>query len=196
MSGFQKNGLPVEVIKFDTIGTHEWGDTSTWPATDNSTWECRPEDGQAIVLTEVMTVFCEDTQIPEDNAMLIEFWIKEIPTPVRTYCYKDFRDWFARSFTKNRIEFNNQGMLQFDIPFSQPPALWSSSGIDMTTGAPHIDAQGNYKLWKMTIRLANDTPYLNSDGDPAALARGKYVAEIYEDPDYVAPVSSSSSSSS
>jgi hypothetical protein len=52
------------------------------------------------------------------------------------------------------------------------------------------------KVSEMTVRIGDDQPYKNSEGGPAGMARAKYVAEVYVDPDYVAPSSSSSSSSS
>jgi len=85
-------------------------------------------------------------------------------------------------------------MLQFDIPFSQPPTLWSSAG--MTPQGPKVDAMGIPKVNQMTVRIADNQPYVTSTGDPAGMARAKYVAEVYLDPDYVPPSSSSSSSSS
>lgn len=85
-------------------------------------------------------------------------------------------------------------MLQFDIPFSQPPTLWSSAG--MTPQGPKVNAMGVPKVNQMTVRIADDQPYITSTGDQAGMARAKYVAEVYVDPDYVPPAPSSSSSSS
>jgi hypothetical protein len=177
MSGFQKNGLPVEVKKFDTIGSHEWVDTSTWPASDDSKWTLEPAPGEAIKLTEVMVVFSEDAIMHEGGDLVVEFWIDALPdTPVFSYAYRDFRDWFARAFQKTSISYQGITMMQFDIPFSQPPTLWSSTGLD---------AVGIPKLNKMTVRIADDMPYRTSEGGDAHMARAKYVAEVYQDPDYV-----------
>lgn len=103
MSGYQKNGLPVEVQYFDTIGSHEWVDNSTWPAEDDSKWTLRPDAGLAIKLTEVMVVICEDAVMHEGGDLVVEFWIDGLPYPVKSYKYSSFRDWFARSFEKHSI---------------------------------------------------------------------------------------------
>ena len=191
MSGTQRDGLPVEVKRFDTIGTHDFSDNTTWSDSTSSLWVLIPDDGEAIRLTEVMTNFSEDLHIHEGGEVLVEFWIDPIPAPVVVVSYASIADWFSRAFEKYHIPYSgpdsSANIIQLNIPFSQAPVLWSSGGVNMETGIPAVDAQGQPKLTKMTVRIADDVPYTTIDGGVVALARSKYVAEIYVDPDYVAP---------
>jgi len=177
--GVQKNGLPVEVKYFDTIGTHEWGKPSTWPAPDDSKWELEPVGGEAMRLTEVMIVFTENTVIHEGGQMVVEFWIDGNENPVRSYTYASVNDWMGRALSKERLPYEgpevSHNIIQLNIPFAQPPVLWSSAGND---------AEGNPKVNRMSIRIADNQPYRQPDGENAELVRAKYFAEVYVDPDY------------
>lgn len=179
--GTQKNGLPVEVKYFDTIGTHEWGQPATWPSPTDSKWTLEPVAGEVIRLTEASIVFTEDTVIHSGGALVFEFWITGVPTPVKAYSYESINDWLSRSERRERLDCSGtplgKQLLQLNIPFAQPPVLWSSIGND---------AQGNPKVNKMTIRISDNQPYKDAAGVNAALARAKYFAEVYEDPDYQA----------
>lgn len=178
-SGTQKNGLPVEVKYFDTIGTHEWGKPSTWPSPDDSRWTLDPEGGEAVKITEVMVVLTENTVIHEGGDMVIEFWIDGNDGPVKSHSYASVNDWMSRALDKERLPYAgpevSQNIIQLNIPFAQQPVLWSSAGTD---------AQGNPKLNKMTVRIADDQPYKQPDGEGAELVRAKYFVEVYVDPDY------------
>ena len=178
-AGTQKNGLPVEVKYFDTIGTHEWGNPDTWPSPDNSEWTLQPAAGEAIRLSEAMIVFTEDTVIHVGGEMIIEFWKTGFQAPVKYYTYKSFNDWMSRALMKERLPYNgpelDANVIQLNIPFAQPPVLWSSEGVD---------AEGMPKLNKMTIRIADNVPYKKTGGENSQLVRAKYFAEVYVDPDY------------
>jgi hypothetical protein len=180
--GTQRNGVPVEVKSFDTIGMHDFSNTSQWPSPLDSSWVIDPSDGYSeyhnsvLKLTELQLDLSENLIIHEGGELLVEFFINGVPNPVFTYTYKSISDWISRANEKKKIDYNGLigPFMQFNVMFAKPPWLWTSTGID---------AAGNYKLNKMVIRIADNQPYKNSEGNPAKICLGRYFAEIYEDPD-------------
>jgi len=180
-NGTQPNGLPTNVLRHDTVGSHDWADTSTWPAVDDSGWVVEPEAGEVLVLQEAHVYFSENIIMHENGQLLVEFYMDGNPDPVKTITYADMRDWIARAFEHYRIPYDGAtgteitGPVQhFVIPFSQPPILWSSAGVD---------ALGNPKLNKMIVKIGNDSPYQKVGGGNAEMGRARYVVDIYADPD-------------
>jgi len=180
--GTQRNGLPVEVDYFDTIGVHDYADSSQWPVEGNSAWTLDPTDessqyhGKVVKITELQLDLAEDIVMHEGGQLLVEFYMPGNPNPVATFTYSSMADWISRAVEKKKID--NQGeigpFIQYNIVFSIPPTFWTSTGVD-ATGAP--------KLNKMVVRIADNTPYKDSEGSPAKIARPRYFAEVYSDPD-------------
>lgn len=181
--GTQRNGLPVEVDYFETIGVHDFADTSQWPATDNSTWTLDPTDenskyhDKVVKITEMQLDLAEDIEMHATGNLVVEFFMTGNPNPVATYLYKSMADWISKSAEKVKID--NQGsvgpFIQYNILFSIPPTFWTSAGLD---------AAGGPKFNKMTIRIADNVPYKNVAGTAVAkIARPRYFAEVYNDPD-------------
>ena len=180
--GTQRNGLPVEVDYFDTIGIHDYADTSQWTASNDSSWvldptsESSPYHDKAVKLTEMQLDLAEDIVMHEGGELVVEFYMTGNPNPVRTFTYASMADWISRSESKQKVD--NQGVvgpfIQYNILFAVPPIFWTSAGLD---------AQGNPKMNKMIIKIADNVPYKDGDGNPAKIARPRYFAEIYTDPD-------------
>ncbi len=181
--GTQENGLPVE-CKFDTIGMHDFSDASTWKTpVGSSSWILDPTDAESpfhnkvIKLNEIQLDFAELIKIHVDGELLIEFYMTGNSNPVKTISYKSMSDWISRSHTKQRVDYKAASVgpfMQYNIAFAEPPTLWTSTGVD-TLGDP--------KLNKMVVRIADNEPYKDEEGEPGKLARGRYFAEIYDDPD-------------
>jgi|GEM_PF-4368354 len=180
--GTQENGLPVE-CKFDTIGMHDFSNTEGWPATDDSRWtldptnESSPYHDKVVRLNEIQLDFAELIKIHDGGELVIEFFMTGNPNPVVSRSYVTMSDWISRSHAKQRIDYKAASVgpyMQYNIAFADPPALWTSAGVDLL---------GNPKLNKMVVRIANNVPYKDEDGNPGKLARGRYFAEIYDDPD-------------
>ena len=180
--GTQRNGLPVEVVKFDTIGVHDYADNTQWPATNDSAWTLDPTDesseyhDKVVKITELQLDLSEDIVMHSGGQLLVEFYMTGNPNPVKTYTYSSMQDWISKACEK--IKIDDQGSvgpyIQYNILFSEPPTFWTSAGLD---------AAGNPKLNKMVVSIADDMPYKDSEGNPAKIARSRYFAEIYEDPD-------------
>ncbi len=181
--GKQKNGLSVECEE-DTIGVQDFADTSTWVngATD-SAWALDPTDtesafyGKAVKLTAMQLDLAEDLVMHENGAMIVEFYMAGNPSPVAVYLYKSVADWISRASRKQKIESVGKvgSFVQYDIEFAKAPIFWTSAGFD---GA------GKPKFNKMIVRIENHEPYKKMDGvTPATIARPRYFAEIYDDPD-------------
>lgn len=180
--GTQRNGLPVEVDYFDTIGVHDYADTAQWPAVDDSSWVLDPTDtnseyhGKAVKITELQLDLSEDIVMHSGGELLVEFFMTGVPTPVKTFTYSSMADWFSRACEKQKID--NQGslgpFLQFNIVFSIPPIFWTSAGLD---------AKGDPKLNKVVVRIADNVPYKNGSAELVKIARPRYFAEVYTDPD-------------
>jgi len=180
--GTQRNGLPVEVLKFDTIGVHDYADTSTWPATNDSSWTLDPTDesseyhDKVVKITEMQLDLAEDIVMHAAGNLVVEFYMTGNPNPVKTIYYKTMADWISKAAEKHRFpnEHNVGNYFQYNILFADPPTFWTSAGVD---------AQGNPKLNKMIIKIADDMPYKNEAGTaPAKIARPRYFAEVYTDP--------------
>lgn len=177
----QPNGLPIDSTP-DTIGTHDFSNVATWPAIADSKWVLDPIDEEspyhdkAVQLNEIQLDFAEQLVMHTGGALIIDFYMSGNPNPVRTYAYTDMDDWIARSQYKQRIDYQGPigPFMQFNISFAQPPILWTSTGVD---------AEGNPKLNKMVLRIEDDSPYLDDTSEPAKIARGRYFAEVYDDPD-------------
>lgn len=180
--GTQRNGLPVEVDYFETIGVHDYADTSQWPATDNSTWTLDPTNesskyhNKVVKITEMQLDLSEDIDMHSGGQLIVEFFMTGNPNPVATYTYSSMADWISKSAEKRKIDNqSNVGpYIQYNILFAIPPTFWTSAGVD---------AHGSPKLNKMTIRIADNQPYKNEAGTvPAKIARPRYFAEVYADP--------------
>lgn len=180
--GTQKSGLPVEVEYFDTIGVHDYAASAQWPVAGNSAWTLDPTDpsspyyGKAVRVTELQLDLAEDIVMHEGGQLLVEFFMAGNPNPVATFTYASMADWISRAVEKKKID--NQGqvgpVIQYNIVFSIPPTFWTSAGLD---------AAGGPKLNKMVVRIADNQPYKDSGGNPAKIARPRYFAEVYADPD-------------
>lgn len=180
--GTQRNGLPVEVFKFDTIGVHDYADNTQWPATDNSAWTLDPTSesseyhDKVVKITELQLDLSEDIIMHSGGQLLVEFFVSGNPNPVKTYTYSSMQDWISKACEKFKI--NDQGVvgpyIQYNILFATPPIFWTSTGTD---------AEGNPKLNKMVVRIADNVPYKDSQSNPAKIARSRYFAEVYNDPD-------------
>jgi len=133
----QPSGLPVGALKFDTVGTHDFTDSSTWVISpSDSTWKLQPEDGQAMRLIEAQIDFSMDLLLPPSGQeMYVKFWIKGDPNDicVKTITYANMKDWMSRASEKKIIEYSGPpgglitgNILQLNIVFSDPPELWCS----------------------------------------------------------------------
>jgi hypothetical protein len=189
MSGFQPNGLPSNVKGFDTITSHDWSDTSAWPATDNSVWTLQPGADEVYKVTGVLIKFTEDMIIHSGGGMIIKGHIDGwASSPITLAQYSSMADFMARADEMNRIAYSgpingdvNKPIIQLKFDFSKPVIIWSSAGV--TGGNPHVDILGNPKWEYMTAEIADDLPYKDDNSDPAQMARSRYFVEIYEDPD-------------
>jgi len=179
--GTQRNGLPVE-CDFDTIGTHDFAKPDTWPDPTDSGWIIDPTDetskfhGKVVKLDEIQVDFAEDLVMHEGGELLVEFYMTGNPDPVFTYTYKSMDDWISRSQRKQKLDYQGPTgpYMQYNIQFAVPQVLWTSAGVD---------AEGSPKLNKMVLRIADNVAYKDSEGVAATIARGRYFAEIYIDPD-------------
>jgi hypothetical protein len=180
--GTQRNGLPVEVDYFDTIGVHDYADTTNWPTYNDSTWVLDPTDedspyyGKAVKITELQLDLAEDIVMHDGGELVVDFHMTGVPVPVKSFVHSSMADWITKSSYKEKID--NQGVvgpfIQYNIIFSIPPIFWTSAGLD---------AQGNPKLNQMHIYIADHVPYKDTTGNPAKIARPRYYAEVYTDPD-------------
>jgi hypothetical protein len=180
----QYNGLPDITKRSDTIGTHYFDDPETWTTLEDSTWELKPNAGEAIEIQSAQIDFSEDINTPKTgNAIIVKFWSNNIQQPLKTVYYHNLKDWITRSYKKTKTELNTGGVitgsiLQLDLDFAPPqPIIWSSAGLDIF-GIPKIN--------RMTVHLENHTPYkkLSNPNENAELARARYFTSVYEDPDY------------
>ena len=107
--GTQRNGLPVEVLKFDTIGVHDYADTSTWPATNDSSWTLDPTDesseyhDKVVKITEMQLDLAEDIVMHSAGNLVVEFYMTGNPNPVKTIYYKTMADWISKAAEKHRF---------------------------------------------------------------------------------------------
>jgi len=179
-NGTQANGLPVQVKKHDTITSHDWTDNTSWPETNDSGWVLEPDADEVLVLTEVHAYFSENLVVHEGGQLLVQFYMNGNSEPVLTRTYNNMKDWVSRALEHYHIEFDEAGteltshILHFVITFAQKPILWSSVGVD---------ALGNPKFNKMVIKINNDTAYQKVGGGAAEIARARYLADVYDDPD-------------
>ncbi len=179
--GTQRNGLPVECA-FDTIGTHDFAKPDTWPVPDDSSWEINPTDsaskyhGKVVKLNEIQVDFAEKLVMHSGGRLLVDFYMAGVAEPVFTYIYTDMDDWISRSQEKVKIDYAGPvgPYMQYNIQFAVPQILWTSVGVD---------ANGDPKLNKMVLRIEDNVAYKDSEGAAATIARGRYFAEIYTDPD-------------
>lgn len=177
----QSNGLPIEVLQFDTIGTHDFAKPSTWPDTDDSSWIINPTDSSSrfhnkvVKLNGIQLDFAEALIMHAGGELLVEFYMTGNPAPVFTYVYRDMDDWISRSQSKHKVDYQGPTgpFMQYNIQFAVPQILWTSAGVD---------GLGQPKLNKMVLRIADDVAYKDGEGNPAKIARGRYFAEIYVDP--------------
>lgn len=183
----QPNGLPAQTLNYDTITSHDWADTSKWPAVDDSIWTLEPEAGQAIRVTGVLIKFSEDMIVHANGGMLIQVAIEGwAPSPLTIANYATIADFFARADEWGKLDYSgpangsvNKPMIWLKYDFSKPVVLWSSGG--MVEGVPNVDAQGAPKFQKMLIKIGDDTPYLDNDGNQLQVARSRYFIECYAD---------------
>lgn len=175
----QSNGLPVEVLKYDSIYTHDYADNTTWPSTADSRWTLEPAVGEAIKLTSVEVKLSEHAVMHSGGATLVEYFVAGVDTPVYVVTYNSIIDWIKRADElPSKVDINNglditAPLIMFRITFPRPAVLWSSTGQDL---------EGNMKFNKMVVRIEDDQPYKQADGTtPAELVIAKYNAEIYED---------------
>lgn len=181
--GTQKNGLAVECI-LDTIGVHDFADSSSWAGgTSDSSWvlypvsATSPYHNKVVRITAMQLDLAEDIVMASGQEMLVKFFMEGNANPVATYTYASMSDWISRAMRKEpKSNSANVGnYVQYDIQFAQKPTFWTSTGYD-ASGAP--------KLNKMLLTIANNTPYNKaSAAEPATIARPRYFAEIYNDPD-------------
>ena len=177
----QVNGLPIQTSELEAMGMHHFGDSSTWTSPTDSSWVLDPTDvsspyhGKAIRLVELKLKLSENIVFTGINQLLVEFYISGNPSPVKVIAYKNLVDWIDRSEECIRVEMNNDigSFHQYNVRFAFTPVIWTSTGLD---------AEGGYKLNKMVVKIADDTPYISTDGDHVKVAVGRYFAEIYEDP--------------
>lgn len=186
----QPNGLPDNVLQFDTITSHDWANTAKWPAPDNSIWDLTPSDGKALKLTGVLIRFSENMIVHNGGDMIVELLLDGFPySPYEVTRYSCMRDFMARADFWDKLDYNgptggdvNSPIIGIKLDFSKPVILWSSASF--TSGGPEVDLLGNIKFKTMRTRIADNQPYKNDSGDPVQIACSRYFVEVYQDPDF------------
>lgn len=170
------------VLKKDSIGTHDWSDDTEWenypeggwidPNDKDSSFTIQPEDGQAIVIPRARIRYSKNAAM--HSPMIIEYYIGE--TKVAETVYKNQDDFFDRFDDFEVFETSNGTEMPADIwsheyEFDEPLVLWSSSAAN--------------KINKAVIRIEDDEPYQDSESNPIGMARVRYLGcLICTDPDY------------
>lgn len=185
----QPNGLPSQALGNDTITTHSWAHTSEWSSPTESKFEIAPAAGKALVLTSVLIRFTEGMIAPEANKHILEYILDGFAySPYKITEYKNLRALFSRADAIDKLVYEGSGgdisknIISLKYDFSIPIVLWSSAGV--VGGVPKYDKLGNVKFSKLRLRLANNEPYKDANGDPVEMACSRYFATIYTDPDY------------
>jgi hypothetical protein len=185
----QPNGLPAQAIGNDTITTHSWSDVTKWSSPTESKYEITPKNGQAMVLSCVLIRFTEGMIVPSNNAHVLEYVLDGWQySPYKITEYASLNALFSRADEINRVEYAGVGgdiskpIISLKYDFSIPIVLWSSAAV--VGGNPKVDAQGKPRFKTLRVRLANNDPYKDTDGNPVEMACSRYFATIYADPYY------------
>jgi len=185
-------GLSAEAISFSTITTHDWSDVAEWPSQDplESKYTIQPVDGQAMVLTGVLVKFSEDMVMSPGNAMIIEGVIADgVPgCTIKLTEFKKVRDYVKRADSHDRLAFATSDgefttpVMVLKLDFSEHIFLWSSAGLGAQ--GPKKDKLGVPKFKKLQVRMENNLPLKDGEGNQLQIATSRYFAAIYADPDF------------
>ena len=183
-------GIAPDALTYDTITTHSWHDTSTWPAVDNSEWILQPQPNEVIVLNGVLIKFTHGMDFPVSSMMTLEGIFADGVDPYMITYYDSVEALRRRGDKEVFIPLTDPGGGPFTRPiteltyeFSQHIFLWSSAGL---TGDPENplfkDKLGIPKFGKLRVKIADNQPYKYHDGSALQIACSRYLATIYKDP--------------
>jgi len=174
------NDLRNNILKKDSIGTHDWGDDTSWqnyeegwPSGKDSSFIVEPVAGQAIIIPRARIRYSEDAIM--HSPLKIDYYIGE--TVVDTTTYKNQDDFFDRfdSFEVFPTSGGNgytADIWSHEYEFDEAIVLWSSVGAG--------------KLNKMVIFIEDNEQYKKQDASAIEMARVRYLGcLICTDPDYV-----------
>ena len=162
----------------DSVPTHDYRDTSTWPATNDSGWVLTAPDGIAIVMSHIRLLTSNNADLHSPLHIIYKDRDGGVVKETVYYSLDDFLDRFTEFREIAPSRYTN-AIEEHIYEFSQPIVLRSARSPE---GTPQ-----NKKNWySLTIKIEDDMPYKAIGGDPLEFHKVRFpVVSYYIDTEYV-----------